>query len=42
MEEVREGYMWEGQKYPGPKIGFDVISTSGSRGPLARVDMYDE
>ena len=40
MEEVREGYTWAGTKYPGPKIGFDVVTLDGHRGTLARVDMY--
>ena len=39
MEEVREGYMWAGTKHSGPKIGFDVVTMSGKRGPLARVDV---
>ena len=39
MEEVREGYTWEGTKFPGPKIGFDVVTMSGNRKSLARKDM---
>ena len=39
MEEVREGYTWAGHRYTGPKIGFDVVTMSGQRGSLARVDV---
>ena len=40
MEEVREEYTWAGTKHSGPKIGFNVVTMSGKRGSLARVDVY--
>lgn len=39
IEEVRESYKWAGTNYPGPKIGFDVVTVNGDRGKLARVDV---
>ena len=36
-EEVREGGGGEGRGRRGPRIGFDVVTLDGKRGPLARV-----
>ena len=36
-EEVREGGGGEGRGRRGPRIGFDVVTMDGKRGPLARV-----
>ena len=38
---MREEYSWAGNKYLGPKIGFDVVTMDGRRGKLARIDMYE-
>ena len=40
MEEVRESYSWGGEEHAGPKIGYDVVTMTGNRGTLARVDVY--
>ena len=40
IEQVRQEYSWAGNRYLGPKIGFDVVTMDGRRGKLARIDMY--
>ena len=40
IEQVRQEYSWAGNRYVGPKIGFDVVTMDGRRGKLARIDMY--
>ena len=40
IEQVRQEYSWAGNRYLGPKIGFDVVTMDRRRGKLARIDMY--